>query len=348
MKNKKLNPRTELINLMRGYFSLPVIISLSKKKIIEKILQDKLIKLDSFKNIKNKEFLNSIFNYLANLGILKKKQFKKKEYFHITLLGKKVLTRVGSFHLLNSYSPFIANLNKILGQKRNKSFECDREENVLGSGLTNGRKFFPKSFEFFRKDQFDIIADIGCGDGEYLSRSINYFSNANYFASDISQKALRQCKKKLNHKSNKITFFKSDAFNVKNWARELNKLKSQNKRKILISMWYIVHEISDNNKFKIIKFFNEIKKHCPDANVLIGEIIKVDNEILSENRDISILPEFLFFHEISGQGVLNISDFNFIKKKIPYSLINSYEFDYVKSKKKKIPSAIIWHLSPKK
>ena len=39
--------------------------------------------------------------------------------------------------------------------------------------------------------------------------------------------------------------------------------------------------------------------------------------------------EFLFFHEISGQGVLKIDDFNYIKK-IPYSLSNSYEFDYVK------------------
>ena len=113
-------------------------------------------------------------------------------------------------------------------------------------------------------------------------------------------------------------------------------------------MWYVVHEISNNDKYKIINFFKEIKKNCPNANILIGEIIKVDNETLSENRDISILPEFLFFHEISGQGVLKIDDFNYIKKKIPYSLSNSYEFDYVKRNRKKIPSAIIWHLSPKK
>ena len=66
------------------------------------------------------------------------------------------------------------------------------------------KKIFPKSFEFFKKDEFDIIADIGCGDGEYLNRSINYFSNAVILA-DISQKALNQ-QKKLKKKSNKITF----------------------------------------------------------------------------------------------------------------------------------------------
>ena len=181
MKKKKLNPRSELIYLMRGFFSLPIIISLNRKKILQKILNNKTINKDDFKNVKNKKFLNSIFNYLANLGILKKKSFRGKENFQVTVLGRKILTRVGSFHLLNSYSPFISNLNNILEQKKIKNLVCDREENVLGSGLTNGRNF-PKSFEFFKKDEFDIIADIGCGDGEYLNRSINYFSNADYFA----------------------------------------------------------------------------------------------------------------------------------------------------------------------
>ena len=345
--NKKINPRSELIYLMRGFFSLPVIISLSQNNVLKKILTSQ-VNAEKFKKIKNKNFLNSMFNYLANLGILKKKISKGKVNFNVTILGKKILNRIGSFHLLNSYSPFISNINKILDQKSKTNIGCDREENVLGSGLTNGRKFFPKSFEFFKRDEFDIIADIGCGDGEYLSRSINYFSKADFFASDISQKALTECKKKLKTKTKRISFFRSDAYNVKKWSKILNKLTLNNKKRILITMWYVVHEISENDKHKIINFFKDIKKNCPNANILIGEIVNIDNLTLSKNRDISILPEFLFFHEISGQGVLKINDFNYIKRKIPYNLTNSYEFDHVKNKNKKIPSAIIWHLSPKK
>ena len=67
------------------------------------------------------------------------------------MLGRKILTRVGSFHLLNSYSPFISNLNNILEQKKIKNLVCDREENVLGSGLTNGRKFFLNRSSFLKK-----------------------------------------------------------------------------------------------------------------------------------------------------------------------------------------------------
>lgn len=343
---KKINPRSELIYLMRGFFSLPVVISLSNNGVLEKILTTQ-VNVEKFKNIKNKKFLNSIFNYLANLGILEKNLFKGKENFKVTILGKKILSRVGSFHLLNSYSPFINNLDKILDQKSTTNIRCNREENVLGSGLTNGRKFFPKSFEFFKKDEFDVIADIGCGDGEYLSRSIKYFSKADFFASDISKKALSECKKKLKKNLNRITFFKSDAFDVKKWSKILNKLTQNNNKRVLITMWYVVHEISKNDKHRIINFFKEIKKSCPNANILIGEIINIDHLTLSQNRNISILPEFLFFHEISGQGVLKISDFDFIKKNIPYNLSNSYESDYVKNNNKKTPSAIIWHLSPK-
>ena len=73
---KKINPRSELIYLMRGFFSLPVVISLSNNGVLEKILTSQ-VNATKFKSIKNKKFLNSIFNYLANLGILKKKNNKR-------------------------------------------------------------------------------------------------------------------------------------------------------------------------------------------------------------------------------------------------------------------------------
>ncbi len=350
MKPKKINPRVELVSLLRGFFSLPVIISLSRFGIIEKILKKKKSVYD-FKNVKNKEFLNSIFKYLCSLGILKlENKNKKNQKFLTTKLGKKILVRKGSFHLLNSYGPFINNIDKLLTSSSNKNISCDRKENVIGSGLTNGRKFFPKCFEFFKKNDFDIVADIGCGDGDYLSRSIKYFSNSDFFASDVSSKAIFQCRKNLssNYPKKKITYFRSDASNANKWCTKLNKLKLKKNSKILITFWYVIHEISENNKYKVINFFKKIKKICPNADIVIGEIVKIDETTLFANKEFSILPEFLFFHEISGQGVLSIKDLNFIKSKIPYKLINYHEFDHVYQNKKKIPSAIIWHLRPNK
>ena len=63
-------------------------------------------------------------------------------------------------------------------------------------------------------------------------------------------------------------------------------------------MWYVVHEISKNDKHRIINFFKEIKKSCPNANILIGEIINIDHLTLSQNRDISILPYGLYVNTL--------------------------------------------------
>ena len=92
--------------------------------------------------------------------------------------------------------------------------------------INKWKKFFPNRSSFLKKDEFDIIADIGCGDGEYLNRSINYFSNADYFV-DISQKALNQCKKIK--KSNKITFFSLTRLKRK-LVKRIKKLKLRIKK----------------------------------------------------------------------------------------------------------------------
>lgn len=344
--NNKINPRSDIISLLRGFFSLPIITTINKLGIIDVFHKKKIVSINDFKKIKNKNFLHSIFNYLESLGILNIQKKSKSNFYKVTYLGNKIFKRVGSFHLLNSYSPFIINLENFLIKKNNNNISCNRTENVIGSGLTNGRKFFPKAFEFFKKNEFKIIADIGCGNGDYLDKSIKYFDKSIYFASDISGEAIKETKKNLlkKHNKKKIRFFKSDAYDVKKWSRSLNKLSKSANDKILISMWYIVHEISKNKKHRIINFLKNIKKYCPKAEIIIGEIIKVKNQVLSKNKDISILPEFLFFHEISRQGVLSIEDFKYIKKRIPYKLANMHNFDYVFDKNKKIPSAIIWHL----
>ena len=65
---KKIKSRSELIYLMKVFSS--IIISLNRKN-ITKILNNKTINKDDFKNVKNKKFLNSI------LIICKFKNFKK-------------------------------------------------------------------------------------------------------------------------------------------------------------------------------------------------------------------------------------------------------------------------------
>ena len=336
---KKVNARRELLSLLRGFFATPIITALSKNGIIEKILKKKKVALSDFKKANyNIKFLGSVFNYLSSLGLFK----QNKKIYSITSLGLKVFKRRGSFHLLHSYRSFINNTDLLL--KKKYVARCDRVENVIGSGLTNGKKFFPSAIDQIKKNKLDLIIDIACGNGEFIRNCSSIFPDIDYLAIDLSSKALSETKsmmKKMKKKL-KIKYLQSDGLKVQNWGKYIKK-NYGSKKKILISMWYLVHEISKNNKNNVIKFLNNIYQLFPNSEIIIGEILDIDPKILFTGKDISIMPEFLFFHEISGQGVLSKKDYEFIEKKIKFNTKNKVYFDYI-DKSKKNPSALVWHL----
>jgi hypothetical protein len=52
--------------------------------------------------------------------------------------------------------------------KKDNNIECDREENIFGSGSTNYRKFFKPALKLLKKNDFEAIYDLGCGNGFFL------------------------------------------------------------------------------------------------------------------------------------------------------------------------------------
>ena len=97
---------------------------------------------------------------------------KFQSKFTTTTLGKKIFLRSGSFLLLHSYKPFINNLEKSLIKSKKISLKCDRSQNVIGSGSTNNKKFFPKAIELVKNENIGLLADIGCGDGDVIQNLI--------------------------------------------------------------------------------------------------------------------------------------------------------------------------------
>lgn len=337
------NPRSTLISFMRGFFICPIISFLLKNNLIE-VFFKKEFGVNNFKKIKNKKYFYNILLYLLNLGLIKDKN-KNKKTFVSTTLGKKIFLRAGSFLILHSYKPYINNLHKTLIKNTQSNYKCDREENIIGSGSIHKKKFFPKAFELINKKDIGLIVDIGCGDGNFLKEINKKFKNIPIIASDFSAVAVDEAKDNLKNLNCKKKFFTCDAFDVKKWSLEVGKFKIKKEKKVLISLWFILHEISKGKPKNIILFFKNLKKYLPNAQILIGEIINVPPEILKENMDISIMPEFLFFHKLSNQGVLKYSDFKKIKVKIPQRLNQEVKFDIVKHKNKQVPSAFIWSLN---
>ena len=60
------------------------------------------------------------------------------------------------------------------------------------------------------------------------------------------------------------------------------------------------------------------------------------------------MPEFLFFHEISGQGVLSWQEYREILEEVPYDLSAEKVFDILKHNGEDIPSGFVWYLTPRR
>ncbi|MBT6439834.1 MAG: class I SAM-dependent methyltransferase [Flavobacteriales bacterium] len=341
-----LNTREEILFLLRGFFATPIITVLGKSGVIDQMLKGEF-RLQDIKSVENVEIFEYTIKYLVQIGLLR--SGRKSEYYEMTILGEKILSRYGSFVLLHSYRSFMDNLDSMLFDKNSQIPKCDRLENVIGSGLTNGRKFFPEAIKMLDCIELGTIVDIGCGDGYFLSKVIEKFPEVDVVASDLSEIAINQTVLNLNAIDNSlnITTILGDAYDVKKWSAELLNKNTNIKEEIVISIWYVVHEVSQGKPERIIEFFKEIYKFLPKAQLIIGEITRINDKLLSRNRYHSLMPEFQFFHDISKQGVLSWEEYQLILKNIPYSLKAEKLFDPILDDVKVIPTGFIWHLSPK-
>lgn len=341
-----LNPREEIVSLMRGFFACPLITTLGKRGVFTRFIDGPFTKED-FPQIVNKKLFGDVLNYLVSIGLLNVNE--DDETYAPTEIGAKVFKRYGSFVLLHSYRDLIEHMDAMLFEEGAKQPACDRLDNVIGSGLTNGRKFFPKAIEMIKNLNPSLIADLACGDGDFLDRALQAFPESKIIASDLSEIALKQTVENLSvsHPETSVKTIQTDALNVPSWAETVKQEGKDREGDLIISMWYLIHEISRRDINLVADFFTRIHKICPRAHLIVGEIVNLPSDILAENRHSSIMPEFILFHDVSGQGVLTWDQFQVLLTKIPYILKHEAEFDLVESGESELPTGIVWHLEPK-
>ena len=187
--------------------------------------------------------------------------------------------------------------------------------------------------------------DIGSGNGSFLDLVKKKKLIKMVSGSDISATSVKELRKNKN-----IQSIQCNALNVKKWSSWVNSRVPVNKQnKILISLWFILHEINKKNLNFIIGFLKKINRSLPRASILIGEIIKPDyKKAYAKLYNNSIMPEYNFFHFLSGQNMFTLKELLYIKKKIPFKIRKELFIDKNYSLKKNLGSSgIIWLLDPK-
>ena len=328
-----------IVQNLRGFYLTQIISYLGKSNYIDSIISKKKIDLNKDKSIFSKKVLKIIFDYFCNVGFSK----KTNNYYILTELGKDVLKRYSSYFVPHSYKNYFYNLEHLLKNDISKAI-VDREENILGSGKTHLRYFIQAISFIKRKTKATSLIDIGIGNADFAINLNRQYNLKKIFGVDYSKISVLRSIKSLNKNNINNKVIQCDGANVKYWSKKAKIfLKNEN---IVISLWFLIHEISNNSESKIIKFLNNIKKQFPGATIIICELVNIPYEVLSNNKESTFIPEYLLFHQLSSQGVLSIEKLNLIIKKSNYKVIEKINFDEMKKNntQKKYPSCVLLFL----
>ena len=341
-------PVENLVVLLRGFFATPVLSSLGRLGVLQKMREMEYFDGESFPVIKNKKLLQDSLNYLLRLGLISK-DTDNLQHYKVSKKGSEVFRRVNSFYVPHSYADYLTKYHEMIQvEDGSVTPEVERLENVIGSGITHLR-YFPPAVSFLkRKTKFDILIDIGCGDGHFLSTVLKEVVGKKIVAIDMSEISTERTKANLleEYPDLDLTTYCCDGANVQEWSKLV--LNDTDTSQIAISMWFLLQEISKSNPNAVIEFLNKVRKNFPKSPIIIGEMVRQSDAILQKNNHRSLIPEYLFFHEMSKQGVLPWEDYLNIIKKVGYEIVVEKLFDEVPDAQGRlIPSTFVWCLTPK-
>lgn len=309
----KLNPREELVALLRGAFACPAISFLGRRGYVERILSTGW----ALSPTEDHGPLGDLARYLAGIGILVE---ERAGHFIASELGAKVLSRFGAFCIIDSYEPYFRDLDWMLAGDGHP--QVDRARNVIGSGQLHVRKFFPPVLDWIRRNAIDRIVDLGCGDGTFLTETLAIRPELHATGVDLSPVSTGMTAERLSTASDLRTVTCS-AFAVDTWAATANRTSGR----CLITMWFLLHEIHTGEVDRLVAFFEGIAARFPGASLAFAELIRHRPADFAEGRLSSIMPEYVLFHAISGQRILTPTEFAELFARIPYRVQARFDQD---------------------
>lgn len=341
------NPREEIVALLRGQVACPLISRLGEIGWLDRMVAAPFDH-DSFNEPAEPAAFRAVMAYLVALELLE--EHGSDSGFRATPLGSRVFKRYGTFCILNSYEAYMRSISSLLVPDGSARPQVDRARNVIGSGAIHSRKFFADALDMLRKDDYQMIVDVGCGDGKFLSGCMRTWPAAKLVGVDISPTAVDQTLRRIHHEEAQrhIEGVVADGADLSAWTSFVQQGSEQAGARVLISCWFLIHEISRGQVKIVVDYFAELRKQCPHARVLVGEVVRLTRKTLAINRSSSVLPELTLLHDLSRQGLLSWDQWQRVVAEIPYRLRAERLFDVVRSENgTSIPSSFIWYLEPR-
>jgi SAM-dependent methyltransferase len=348
-----INAREEIVSLLRGQIACPVISCIGELGWLGRMMRGPFDQM-SFGVAVDREVFAALMTYLMSLGLVRSNETDGMR-FTLSEVGEKVFARFGAFCILNSYEDYMRKLTSLLvpGEPNAGIPEqptVNRERNVLGSGALHEKKFFRPALALIAGEAYDAIADVGCGDGQFLIGCMRQYPGAELLGVDLSPVAVHRTIRRITElaPTAKVKGYIRNGMDVAGWSRDIG-VHNAHDRRSLISFWFLIHEISQRSPQVVIQFFHSLRTYCAGADVLVGEVMRIPEGRLVGNRSQSLLPELILLHELSGQGLLTWQQWETVLAQIPYFVRHEKRFDPLigPAGSAEQPSAAVWHLRPK-
>src|SRR5262245_50317186 len=167
-RSSKLNPREELVALLRGHAACPILSGLGEHGLLDRMLEGPFTVAD-FPEVADARLFAATLTYFVSLDLIRGIGGDPSRY-EATKVGRTVFTRYGSCALIHSYRDYFERLaGLIVGSDRGPAPAVDRRVNVLGSGQLHARKFFPDAYRILAGHPLERLIDVGCGNGEFIA-----------------------------------------------------------------------------------------------------------------------------------------------------------------------------------
>ena len=336
----ELNPRQELIALMRGQVACPLLSCLGELGWLDRMCVGAFGR-SSFSDAVDEDAFSAVMGYLSALGLIE----TQGAHYAATAVGLTVFARYGAFSLLNSYEEYFRSFRTLLLPDGSPRPAVNRLRNVFGSGRIHARKFFPAALALTGGTAFGTVADMGCGDGSFLELLLAQQTSADAVAVDLSADAVAAAADRLGARfpGRRVRPLVADGAAVRAWAQQL----AGEKQPLLVTMWFLVHEISGGKAETVIGFLDQVRQALPGAELMVGEIVRHPPGLLAPVHAESIMPEFTLFHDLSGQGLLTAEAWREVEARMPYRVVARREFDPVACAGGARPSSFVWHMLPR-
>ena len=193
---------------------------------------------------------------------------------------------------------------------------------------------------------YPFIVDLGCGNGQFLQQAVEARLARKLGGVDVSTLAVIATTSRINELRTGMSLHtvEADASKVHMWSEQFPWYREAG----LFSLWFLLHEFSQYAPEIILKFLQELNSRYPEAELLIGELVSLPEHVLASSKAKSIMPEFLLFHELSGQGVLSWDQWQEIREQLPFRVAREHLIDEVSiADGNCVPSSFIWHLRPR-